>query len=110
MFNRGGASTALQQSVTRTLLKFCEDHQYPDDGLAEVRQCLKSLKRGDVSSAIQSYRKVPLGGRMGYFDEWIPPVRFSNETEDYVSTLFAVLVAQWREVMESIARLQSDEN
>jgi hypothetical protein len=47
---------------------------------------------------------------MGYFDEWVPPVRFSNETEEYVSTLFAVLVAQWHAVMESIARLQTDEN
>ena len=102
MFNRDRTSTVLQQTVTRTLLKFCEDHQYPDAGLTEIRECLKYLKRGDLLSAVGSYRKVPLGGRMGYFDEWVPPVIFSNETDEYVSTLFGALVSQWREVMERL--------
>jgi hypothetical protein len=89
----------LQKGVTRALLKFCEDHNYPDTGLAEVRQCLEALEQGDIKTADQAFQQVPLGGRMGYFDEWVPPVVFSHETPEYVHFVFAALVAQWRSTM-----------
>ena len=93
-------SIQVKKGLTRTLVKFCEDHKYPDAGLSEVRQCLAALERADVTAAVQAYEKVPLGGRMGYFDEWVPPVVFSHETPEYVHFVFAALVAQWRSTMD----------
>lgn len=93
-------SIAVQKGLTRALLKFCQDHKYPDNGLSEVRECLKALEQGDMKNAVQAYQKVPLGGRMGYFDEWVPPVVFSHETTEYVQFVFAALIAQWSSVMD----------
>lgn len=94
------SSIQVKKGLTRTLLKFCLEHKYPDIGLLEVRECLESLEQGDVKAAGQAYQKVPLGGRMGYFDEWIPPVVFGNETPEYVHFVFTALVGQWRSVMD----------
>jgi hypothetical protein len=90
----------LQRNVTGALLKFCEDHNYPSLGLTEIRECLKALERRAPKTAVEYYRKVPLGGRMGYFDEWVVPVVFHHETPEYVHFVFAALVAQWRSVMD----------
>ncbi len=93
-------SIQITKGLTRTLLKFCQDHQYPDHGLLAVRECLKALEQGDVEAAFHAYQKVPLGGRMGYFDEWVVPVVFEHETPEYVHFVFAALVAQWRWAMD----------
>lgn len=93
-------SIQVKKGLTRALLKFCQDHQFPDGGLLEVRECLEALEQGDVKAAVQAYQKVPLGGRMGYFDEWVPPVVFSHETPEYVHFVFAAIVAQWRSTMD----------
>jgi hypothetical protein len=93
-------SIQVKKGLTRALLKFCQDHKYPDNGLSDVRECLEALEQGDIKTADQAYQKVPLGGRMGYFDEWVPPVVFSHETPEYVHFVFAALVAQWRSVMD----------
>lgn len=102
MINRSesGSSIQLQKGLTRTLLKFCQDHNYPDIGLTEVRECLEFLELGDLRAAVRAYQTVPLGGRMGYFDEWVPPVVFGHETPEYTHFVFAALVAQWSAVME----------
>ena len=88
-----------QRKVTKALLKFCEDHKYPTLGLTEIRDCLKALERKDIRTAIESYRKVPLGGRMGYFDDWLPPVVFSLETAEYLQVVFQALLNEWARVM-----------
>jgi hypothetical protein len=98
--HKASTSKQLTKGLTGTLLKFCQDHQYPNDGLLGVRQCLKALEEGDIKAAVQAYRKVPLGGRMGYFDEWVVPVVFDHETPEYVHFVFAALVAQWCSVMD----------
>lgn len=90
----------LQRSVTKALLKFCEDHRYPSLGLTEIRDCLKSLERGDVKAAIESYQQVPLGGRMGYFDDWCPQVVFNHETPEYVQAIFNALLNEWDRSMK----------
>jgi hypothetical protein len=89
-----------QQKVTRALLKFSEDHNYPSLGLTEIREALRSLERSDINSAVEHYRRVPLGGRMGYFDDWLPPVVFSHETAEYVEIVFRALVNEWERVMK----------
>lgn len=98
--SRHPVSIQLMKGITRTLLKFCQDHTYPDLGLSEVRECLNALEKGDANAAVQAYQKVPLGGRMGYFDEWVVPLVFDHETSEYVHFVFAALVAQWRSVMD----------
>ncbi len=89
-----------QRKVTRALLKFCEDHNYPSLGLTEIQECLKALERSDIETAVESYRKVPLGGRMGYFDDWLPPVVFPRETAGYAQIIFQALVNEWDRVMK----------
>ena len=89
-----------QQKVTKALLKFCEDHKYPTSGLSEIRGCLEALVRKDVKTAVECYRKVPLGGRMGYFDDWLPPVVFPHEGSEYVQVVFRALINEWDRVMK----------
>lgn len=89
-----------QRKVTKGLLKFCEDHQYPTLGLTEIRECLKALERGDIQTAAELYRKVPLGGRMGYFDDWFPPLAFPHETQEYTQVVFQALLNEWDRVMK----------
>jgi len=89
-----------QLRVTRALLKFCEDHDYPSMGLTEIRQSLKALERSDLRTAVECYRRVPLGGRMGYFDDWLPPVVFPRETAEYVQIVFRALVNEWDRAMK----------
>jgi hypothetical protein len=88
-----------QVRVTRALIKFCEDHNYPSLGLTEIRESLKALERSDLETAVERYRKVPLGGRMGYFDDWLPPVVFPRETAEYVQIVFRALLNEWDRVM-----------
>jgi hypothetical protein len=87
-----------QQRATRALIKFCEDHgdEYPS--VAELRTCLKELQRGNIKAAVECYQKVPLGG-MGCFNDWLPPVVFSNETPEYVQAVFEALTSQWSLLM-----------
>jgi len=89
-----------QRKVTKALLTFCEDHKYPSLGLTEIRECLNALERGDIRRALEFYRKVPLGGRMGYFDDWIPPVVLPNEKPEYVQVVFQALLNEWDRVMK----------
>jgi hypothetical protein len=89
-----------QRKVTKALIKFCEDHKYPTLGLREIRDCLKALERSDTKAAIESYRKIPVGGRMGYFDDWLPPVVFPHESPEYAQIIFQVLLNEWDRVMK----------
>ena len=89
-----------QRKVTKALLQFCEDHRYPSLGLAEVRECLKALQQNDMKSASEFFQKVPLGGRMGYFDDWYPPVVFPHESQDFVQVVFQALLNEWDRVMK----------
>ncbi len=89
-----------QRKVTKALLKFCEDHQYPSLGLSEIRECLSALERDDVEEAVTSFRRVPLGRRMGYFDDWAPPIAYTHETEDYLEVTFQALLNEWDRVMK----------
>lgn len=89
-----------QRKVTKTLLKFSEDHGYPSSGLTEIRECFTALERRDIKTAVEFYQKLPLGGRMGYFDDWFPPVVFPQETPEYVEVVFRALVNEWDRVMK----------
>src|SRR5262249_36324359 len=88
-----------QLRATRALIKFCDDHGYDVGGVAELRTCQKALEKGDLERAIESYRKIPIGG-MGCFNDWLPPAVFSHETAEYSQAVFEALVAQWSMLMQ----------
>ena len=88
-----------QQRATRALIKFCEDHGNNVAGVRELRTCLKALDRKDMKSAMEAYRRIPLGG-MGRFDDWLPPVVFAHETPDYTRAVFEALITQWNLSMQ----------
>lgn len=92
------AHMALQRRATRALIKFCEDHGYDVAGVKDLKICLKALNSNDVNSAVEAYLRIPLGG-MGYFDDWLPPIVFPHETQDYVLTVFESLVSYWSLMM-----------
>jgi len=56
------------------------------------------LESGETSSAVKSYKEVPLGGN-GCFNDWIPPVVYEHETKEYVWAIFEALVSQWSILM-----------
>lgn len=88
-----------QRRATQALLIFCEDHGYNVGGVQELRTCLTALERKDMRSAVEAYSRVPLG-RMGCFDDWLPPAVFPHETADYARAVFEALVTQWTLLMK----------
>ena len=88
-----------QKRATRALIKFCEDHGNDLDGVRELRDCLKALDRKDMKSAMDCYKRIPLGG-MGCFNDWLPPVVFAHETPDYTQAVFEALITQWNSTMQ----------
>lgn len=85
--------------ATRALIKFCGDYGNEVQSTADLRACLEALEREDVETAIEYYRRVPLGG-MGCFNDWLPPAVFSHETPEYVQAVFEALVTQWSLAMQ----------
>jgi hypothetical protein len=91
----------VQIQTTKTLIKFCEDHDYQSPFLDDMRSCLKALQQGKIAVALAAFKKVPLGG-MGCFNDWLPPTKFPNETSTYVSDLFNILVGHWNLMMQRL--------
>ena len=93
------AHVIIQTRATRTLLKFCDDHNDSRDGaLAPVRACLRHLEAGDVAAAYRAYKQVPFGGN-GCFNDWLPPSVFPHENDDYVWGVFDALCTEWNFMM-----------
>jgi hypothetical protein len=92
----------LHAAATRTLLKFCTEHQCNDPALEHVRACLANLEAGVRSKAIEAYKKVTWG-KEGFSDWWphpTPPL----ETQEYVGEVFLALAERWHRLMESFLR------
>jgi hypothetical protein len=96
----GCGAFPTHEAATRTLLKFCTDHNCSDPALAHIGACLAALERGERSHAIEAYKKVFLG--KDGFGDWWPPVAFPSENEEYVTVLFNALVERWHRLMESL--------
>ena len=92
--------------ASRTLIKFCEDHDGPSGHVQHLRDCLKALEDGDSGSANQHYEAVTLGlWRMGGFcDSWGPKVKFQNEDPVYLREVFRALLNDWVRLMELCRR------
>lgn len=88
-----------QERATRTLVKFCDDHNYDVNGVERLRMCVKALERKDINAAYEIYLTIPLGG-MGCFDDWLPSVVFKHETQEYVRGVFEALITQWSQLMQ----------
>jgi hypothetical protein len=85
--------------ATRALLKFCEDHGYPDgDGvLQHLRACLAALSAGEKSNAGAAFKRIRMG--KDGFGDWWPPAVFPMETEEYSWAVFEALVERWHRLM-----------
>jgi hypothetical protein len=94
---------ADQIRATSALLKFCEDHGYKSEWLDNIRHCLVALEAGDILSACDHFREVPLGGN-GCFNDWFPPAVFGHETREYVGGVFEALTANWTATMNLFAK------
>jgi len=97
---RSERSLASAIRSTKALVKFCEDH----DGVEKARQLrgvLASLEADDRLAAARAFKAIPFGG-MGSFADWIPAVRFENETAEYVEEVFVALTVQWYELASSL--------
>ena len=85
---------------TIALIQFCEDHDAADK-THELKNILAAIERDDRLAATRAFKSVHFGG-MGSFADWIPPVKFANETEDYVQQVFIALTVQWYEFASEI--------
>src|SRR5438094_8292027 len=57
----GQGAFPSHECATRSLLKFCMDHNSSDPALSNIRACLAALESGERSNAIQAYKRVSLG-------------------------------------------------
>jgi len=80
---------------TKALVKCCEDHDGADRA-RPLRDVLSALEADDRLAATQAFKRIPFGG-MGTFNDWIPPVKYENETPEYVDEVFVALTVQWYE-------------
>jgi hypothetical protein len=94
---------AEQARATFALLKFCEDHGYKSAWMENVRRCLFALENRDILTACDHFREVPFGGN-GCFNDWMPPVVFEHETDEYVLGMFDALAANWTLLMNVFAK------
>ena len=78
----GSGAFQTHAAATRSLLKFCTEHQYDLSALEDVRTCLSSLEAGERSNAIQAYKKIRWG-KEGFSDGW-PRAVLPSETPEYV--------------------------
>jgi hypothetical protein len=98
----GRGAFPVHESATRSLLKFCVDHNCRDPALADIRACLAALEAGERTNAIAAFKKVPLG--KDGFGDWWPPVTLPSENEEYVTVVFEALVERWHRLMENSSR------
>ena len=87
-------------SVTKALIKFCEDHE-GQFKVAPLRAVLSALEQDDKDAAEKAFKKIPFGG-MGTFADWLPPAKFDNETPEYAREVFVALTVQWYELMSEM--------
>ena len=88
-----------QQLSAAALVRFCDLHGVEEPGVESVRRCHNMLAAGDVSSAIDAFRQVPLGGN-GCFNDWQPGGDISNLDFDYLLATFRALVERWTRLMQ----------
>jgi hypothetical protein len=91
-----------QMRATSALLKFCEDHRCKSGWLDNIRQCLVALEHGDIMTACDHFRQVAFVGN-GCLNDWVPPVVFAHETQEYAQDVFDGLTANWTLLMSLFA-------
>jgi hypothetical protein len=89
--------------ASAALLKFCEDHGKSAEGLADLRACVKELKRGRQERAVEAFGRIPLGG-MGTFADWLPEPKHPQETAEYVSSVFDALLFRFVHFMRLLEK------
>jgi hypothetical protein len=89
----------------RALQKFLRDHNYgAGQTLAALDASVKTLETDDfynMEKAFAHFDSIPMGA-FGAFD-WIPPVVYEHEDEDYVRVVFESLVDRTYRLMRTAA-------
>lgn len=84
-------SHSLLLITTRAVRKFVQEHD--GAGVAFLDEILALLEADDFEGASRVFKAMSFG-KMG-FDDWFPPVKFSNEDPEYVQVVFDALVERW---------------
>jgi hypothetical protein len=87
--------TPGQIKATKTLLKFCREHDHTPFWISQLEKCLKHLEENDQQNFFQAFKPFTHAG-MGCFTDWYPPRVFAHEDDEYLETLFWALVDHWR--------------
>jgi hypothetical protein len=95
MFGPSKEFVLQQQQATRTLLKFCEDHNHVQTSI--VRDCLHALEEEEMSEAIAKFQCLNFGPYG--FDDWFPPPVVPYENGEYAWQVFKALVEVWHRLM-----------
>ena len=82
----------LQTDATRSLIKFINEHRGQSD--INLEKCLSAIEQEDIEHFVK-YAKMVKPHGMGGITDWFPPVVFSNETNEYVTTILHALVNHW---------------
>ena len=96
---KGHPSLALAIRTARALIKFCDEH----DGQlksAQLHALVTALEADDRPTATRVFKSM-LGGN-GSFADWFPPVKFENETPEYVQEIFEALTGRWYKITSNI--------
>jgi hypothetical protein len=84
--------------VTRALLTFCRHHHHSQTYVARLEACLDALEKRDLARVSEHVRSLSHAG-MGSFMDWVPPVAFEHEDQDYVESVWNALLGHWLESM-----------
>jgi len=91
-----GVPRSELESVTKVLLKFCEDHGLSDTcpKIEFIKSCILAIEKSDIETAKRQYESIGIFQKEGFY-EWYPEITHPNETREYVNVIFQSLVKRW---------------
>jgi hypothetical protein len=87
-----------QLQAVSALVVFCDQH-YVSEYMEDVRACKHALENRDIAAAISAFRRVPLGGGNGRFDDWYWSAGPTVEANEYEVAVFKALCERWSRLM-----------
>ena len=80
------------------MVAFCDEYQITEY-IEDVRACKVALEIGDIAAAVEAFRRVPLGGDNGRFDDWYWSTGPSVEAKEHALAVFKALAERWSRLM-----------
>jgi len=103
-----GVPRSELESVTKALLKFCNEHGLADSSpkIEHIKSSILAIEKSDVEAAKRHYDDIGIFQKEGFF-EWYPEINFPNETREYVNVIFQSLIQRWAKLMLKIFNHES---